>query len=219
MSINIEKLLNVEMSVLKSDTALLCLAASAASVNQQDVVTDCTKQFCEHKYELNHLYEALLQTYLFAGFPAALEALSTFATTLNNLSISFSPPKVEEYNVEEFIHRGVESCKSIYTNVYHSMRERLHIISPHLDEWMIVEGYGKMLSRPQLGLRTRELITVAILATTSWERQLYSHLRGAMNVGASEKECLAALKCSLHLCGEEVFLNALSMFQKIQSKQ
>jgi 4-carboxymuconolactone decarboxylase len=51
---------------------------------------------------------------------------------------------------------------------------------------MIVEGYGKVLSRPGLDLATRELCIVALLAPQDAAPQLYSHLRGALNAGAAE---------------------------------
>ena len=52
---------------------------------------------------------------------------------------------------------------------------------------MIVDGYGKTLSRPGLGVVERELATVAALAATGWPRQLAAHRAGALRVGASER--------------------------------
>jgi 4-carboxymuconolactone decarboxylase len=50
---------------------------------------------------------------------------------------------------------------------------------------MVVEGYGKVLARPGLSLITRELCVAALLAVLDAPAQLHSHLRGALNVGAS----------------------------------
>ena len=55
---------------------------------------------------------------------------------------------------------------------------------------MITEGYGKVLGRPGLDLPRRELCIVAACAATGQDRQLHSHLHGALNVGVS----LAALQ-------------------------
>jgi 4-carboxymuconolactone decarboxylase len=64
---------------------------------------------------------------------------------------------------------------------------------------MLVEGYGKVLGRPGLSLRRRELCIVAMLARQGRrvERQLYSHLRGALNAGASRAEVDEALEVAL----------------------
>ena len=66
-------------------------------------------------------------------------------------------------------------------------------LSPELAEWMIVEGYGKVLSRPQLSPVERELCTVAALTVMDWERQLFSHIKGALNVGAAKNEVKEAI--------------------------
>ncbi|MEW5994266.1 MAG: carboxymuconolactone decarboxylase family protein, partial [Candidatus Zixiibacteriota bacterium] len=47
------------------------------------------------------------------------------------------------------------------------------------------EGYGKVLSRPGLGIIDRELAIVSCLVIDRREKQLHSHIRGAANVGAS----------------------------------
>ena len=58
-------------------------------------------------------------------------------------------------------------------------------LHPALDTWMIVEGYGKVLSRPALDLARRELCVVAACAVGRQDRQLHSHLHGALHAGAS----------------------------------
>jgi 4-carboxymuconolactone decarboxylase len=49
------------------------------------------------------------------------------------------------------------------------------------------------LSRPQLDLVTRELCVVAACAASGQQRQLHSHLHGALNSGASVKQVGEAL--------------------------
>ena len=48
---------------------------------------------------------------------------------------------------------------------------------------MIFEGYGKVLSRHQLDMPTREGSIVACLIVDNRPRQLHSHIKGALNVG------------------------------------
>jgi 4-carboxymuconolactone decarboxylase len=59
---------------------------------------------------------------------------------------------------------------------------------------MIADGYGKVLSRPGLDLKTRELCIVAACAASSQQRQLHSHLHGALNAGASVSQVSEALE-------------------------
>jgi 4-carboxymuconolactone decarboxylase len=58
---------------------------------------------------------------------------------------------------------------------------------------MITEGYGRTLARPGLDLMRRELCTVAQTAVLEAPRQLHSHLRGAINAGATPGQIEGAL--------------------------
>ncbi len=178
---------------------LLCRAAANAVLNKQFELQACIHEYCDHEFDLQHMYEALLQIYLFAGFPAALEALSSMRSVLESRSISWYADDSEQYDLRVFERRGRETCERIYTGVYTAMRERVLALSAHLDMWMIVEGYGKVLSRSQLDLCTRELINSTILAACGWSRQLYSHLRGALNVGADADMCEESLAIAAEL--------------------
>jgi 4-carboxymuconolactone decarboxylase len=66
------------------------------------------------------------------------------------------------------------------------LRARLRELSPALDEWAVVEGYGKTLSRPGLDEAARELCVVAALAALGAARQLESHLEGARRLGVDD---------------------------------
>ena len=72
--------------------------------------------------------------------------------------------------------------------MYDRLRVNIRELHPALDAWMIVEGYGKVLSRPGLDLKRRELCIVAACAVLGQERQLHSHLHGALNAGATTAE-------------------------------
>jgi len=56
-----------------------------------------------------------------------------------------------------------------------------------------VDAYGKVIGRPGLDLKRRELCTVATTAVLGTAEQLHSHLRGALNTGASSEEIEAVL--------------------------
>jgi len=70
--------------------------------------------------------------------------------------------------------------------------ENLRQKSPELAAWIIEEGYGKVLSRPGVSLRLRELFSVALLAATGFPKQLFAHLRALVEMG-EKPETLAYL--------------------------
>src|SRR6185436_17214370 len=88
-------------------------------------------------------------------------------------------------DVADWEARGRETCRAVYGRMYDKLRHNIDGLHPALDAWMIVEGYGKVLSRPGLDLPRRELCIVAACVATSQERQLHSHLHGALNVGVA----------------------------------
>jgi 4-carboxymuconolactone decarboxylase len=184
----------LKASVLKSKIDALVFAAAAACLNRQDDVLQGISAAFKNGATTQEVYEAILQTYLFAGFPAALEGLITLKKFLKDENISFKSANHEEYDVHVFKNRGEILCRDIYTSAYEKMRARVGKLSPELDEWMIVEGYGKTLSRGVLKTVERELIIVGMLAALGWKNQLFSHIRGAMNAGASEIDCADVLK-------------------------
>lgn len=183
-------------SLLSQHTQLLVKIVIAAVTQDYDTLKGLLQTSLERGVAPVVLYEALLQTYLFAGFPAALESLTMLSLVLQQFRgdvVSDQKPVREEYNVADFRIRGEDLCKRVYTSAYHKMTELLEQHSPELREWMIIEGYGKTLSREGLNVLVRELLNVAVLAVLGWERQLYSHLRGSLNVGATITDCQGVL--------------------------
>ena len=91
-------------------------------------------------------------------------------------------------------------------------------IHPDLDRWMLQTGYGRVLSRPGLAPRMRELCVIAVLAGQNVTPQLFSHLRGAVNVGANVAECESVLKQTEFIWGPKAQIQALKVFEKVRPK-
>jgi 4-carboxymuconolactone decarboxylase len=136
--------------------------------------------------------EIILQSYLFAGFPRALNAARAWRAVSEHRA-----PSDDEHatvnDLEEWRERGEETCRVVYGEMYEKLRANIRELHPALDEWMIIDGYGKVLSRPNVDLRTRELCVVAACATSGQQRQLHSHLHGALNAGSNAAEIGAVL--------------------------
>ena len=140
--------------------------------------------------------EVLLQSYLFLGFPVALNALQLWRRRTERPA-----PRVRPEPPAVWIERGEAVCREVYGHQYEALREVMSGIHPELDRWAVVEGYGKVLGRPELDLATRELCIAAQLAGTDASRQLHSHLRGCLNVGNTPETVDAALDAVSDLIG------------------
>ncbi len=124
--------------------------------------------------------EVVLQSYLFAGFPRALNAARIWR---GFVGAPLAETLAETGGLHEWKERGKMTCSTVYGAAYDKLRDNIRSLHPLLDEWMITDGYGKILSRPLLDLKLRELCIVAACAASGQQRQLHSHLRGALNAG------------------------------------
>jgi 4-carboxymuconolactone decarboxylase len=136
--------------------------------------------------------ELLLQSILMVGYPRALIALTVWRK-LSGLPATDSDPDQDYSRAAEWTKRGEELCAVVYGENYRKLRESVRALHPVVDSWMITEGYGRTLARPGLDLRRRELCTVAQTAVLEAPRQLHSHLRGALNAGATFGQIEGAL--------------------------
>jgi 4-carboxymuconolactone decarboxylase len=145
--------------------------------------------------------EVVLQSYLFAGFPRALNA----AREWRRASGRPAPPEDGDAHAESraplWRERGERTCAIVYGPFYEALRRNIRDLHPALDAWMIVDGYGKVLSRPALDLRRRELCVVGACAAARQDRQLHSHLHGALHAGATAAELSDALRAVEDLSG------------------
>lgn len=131
--------------------------------------------------------ELILQSYIFVGFPRALNAAREWRRA-SGLPAPRNDDDASAARAAEWRARGEATCATVYGAAYERLRANIRDLHPALDEWMIVDGYGKLLSREGLDLRRRELCVVAMCGVLEQERQLHAHLHGALNAGATPAE-------------------------------
>lgn len=135
--------------------------------------------------------ELVLQSYLFSGFPRALNA----AREWRRLSPEAEPAEGagDPALAGQWLARGEATCAAVYGDMYEKLRRNVFELHPALDAAMVMDGYGKILGRGGLDLPRRELCIVAACAAAGQDRQLHSHLHGALNVGVAPAALSAAL--------------------------
>ncbi|HYL22300.1 MAG TPA: carboxymuconolactone decarboxylase family protein [Gemmatimonadales bacterium] len=139
--------------------------------------------------------ELLLQSMLVVGYPLALVAFGVWRAVAG-------PAPAEGQGTEALAHedweswaaRGAAVCRQVYGRAYHKLLVNLRALHPALEDLVLVDAYGKVIGRPGLDLKRRELTTVAAIAVLGAAQQLHSHLRGALNTGASVAEIEAVLE-------------------------
>jgi 4-carboxymuconolactone decarboxylase len=96
----------------------------------------------------------------------------------------------------------------------------IHDLNPDLSGWIIIEGYGKVLSRKRprqspFPLKVRELIAVDGLTALGWDRQLRMHIEGALNVGATCRELEEVIFQTCIFAGYPRAIEGLQMLDQI----
>jgi 4-carboxymuconolactone decarboxylase len=190
--------------------SLVRLSAILASSDEEDVRAALQQAAKTTSHEW--IEELLLQTYLFAGFPRTLNGMREWRRLV---AAPVSREVAPDY--ERFKERGERTCAMVYGPMYERLRRNIRDLRPVLDEWMIVEGYGKVLSRPGLDLGRRELCIVAACAATAQDRQLQSHLHGARNVGVAEPVVTAVLESLREVIPDKRLSRARRLWDRIRN--
>ena len=205
----------VRIDALDAETAALVrLAAVLAGGSEVEVRTELSAV----NGVVNPVWveEVILQTYLFAGFPRALNAARDWRRISGRSAPT--PAEDQERAVLDFSRRGEATCATVYGEFYERLRVNIRGLHPALDRWMITEGYGKVLGRPLLDLARRELCVVAACAIARQDRQLHSHLHGALNAGAAAGVVTAALQVVASFIDPEDMRRYLGLWARVQGK-
>lgn len=172
-------------------TAALIGYASAVAVGKEALLVQRARAVQSAQVPVIWLDELLLQSVLMVGWPRALIAAGVWRRQSGVRAPAADSSAAEDLAL--WRGRGEATCALVYGSNYDRLRENVRTLHPALDGWMVTDGYGKVLSRPGLDLARRELCIVAQTAVLGTDRQLHSHLRGALHAGASPALVEAAL--------------------------
>lgn len=187
--------------------------SGAVALGREPELAAALEEACEHGIAAE-VEEALVQSHLFVGFPAALNALARWR------ELSGRPPaEASGDDPRTRAERGEKICRRVYGDQYGSLRKNISGLHPDLDRWMVEDGYGKVLARPGLSLQDRELCVTALLAVQGARAQLHSHLRGALRVGASPDAVHAALEAVASLMDAETGSRAWQTWERVRRRQ
>jgi 4-carboxymuconolactone decarboxylase len=197
---------------LDDDTkALVRLAVVVSAGADQDVTSAVGAAAASIPAEW--VEELILQTYLFAGFPRALNAMRAWRRVWPE------PAAADSFgNVPMWQAQGETTCRVVYGDVYERLRGNIRRLHPALDDWMIVEGYGKVLSRPGLDLARRELCIIAACAASVQDRQLHAHLHGALNAGVDPTVVDHAIDAMADLLGDARARGVRLLWARVRGK-
>ncbi len=156
------------------------------------------------------LAEVFLHLSLLLGFPTMLEGLAMLRSVMGDAKTSHT----NKLSDKDRFARGTTVLKRVYGRMYDRLLANLKSVHPELPELITRDVYGRIISRPGLSLKDREVINVAVLTIQELHEQLYSHIRGALRLGVSAKNIERVILMSSRIGGTDP-ARSLSMLSKL----
>jgi len=165
---------------------ILAIYSAAVALADEMILDTAVSVGQKYSLERQHFYEIILQSYLFLGFPRMLDAAYHLNRFFPSPDGDSRLEKISDKEATKWYEHGIKLCQQIYGDNYLLLKERVESLAPDIFRWMIIEGYGKVLSRQVINIVDRELAIVAALMVDNRQKQLFSHMKGTLNAGASE---------------------------------
>jgi len=198
---------------------LYCPLLSAALAGRQEkalrlIIGDALN----HGVSPKTIDEIILQSHLFLGFPAMIEASRLFADIRGRRPASPKvPAPYTEKNCTGWNASGLAKIKKIYGPAFERLVRYINAFSPQILTWMINDGYGQVLSRPGASFALRELSVVATLTVTAYENQLKAHIHGALNVGVDASLMADTIDRCRYFCPAGHIQSARAILEKLRA--
>lgn len=190
-------------------TTLRTILLAAGHVASGDIPGVLASYSHIDKSEHAKAYElTIVQAAPIIGIPRALHS----ASALQQLGVHYQSTTTADdetttstscASIEQMRTRGEQTFEQVYGRNSERVQKRLATFHPKLHDWIITSVYGSCFDSesPLVTMRERELAIVAMLAVDPCASvQLASHIRGAINVGATPQEVEAVINQTEFVC-------------------
>lgn len=165
----------------------------------------------------SEIRETVYQCAPFVGFPKTLNAIAAMNEVFSERGITLPLPAAETVTEEDRFERGLAVQKPLYGD---EIKERYAWLpgefAAAVPRFLTELGFGDFATRKGLDAKTRELLTVVILAALGGaETQVRSHVAGALKVGCSKEEVVCALVHAMPYMGIPRLFNALNCAKEL----
>ena len=113
------------------------------------------------------------------------------------------------------------AARNIRSKLWGERREKiernLEQLDPDLAKLVFEVAYDSVLARPDLDLKTRELLAVTALLSVGGEGELETHIRGALNCGATFNELKETMLQAAMFLGFPKALLGMRVLQSVRA--
>lgn len=171
--------------------------------------------------KVNEIKEVLVQLYAYAGFPRSLNAIHTFMAVLeerqaNGVKDEEGPqarPLPAELDRDEY---GAKVRAKLAGQEEIPPPAGYQLFAPVIDQFLKQHLFADIFARDNLDHQSRELATIAALASmTGTAGQLRFHLGAAMNTGLSKDQMEAFVEALRSSVGSEEAEQAAAVLEEV----
>lgn len=160
----------------------------------------------------SEIRETVYQCAPFVGFPKTLNAIAAMNEVFSERGITLPLPAAETVTEEDRYQKGLALQSPVYGD---EIAERYKWLpgefAAAVPRFLTELGFGDFATRKGLDAKTRELLTVVILAALGGaETQVRSHVAGALKTGSTEEDVVCALTHAMPYMGIPRFFNAVN---------
>lgn len=162
------------------------------------------------------LREAIYQCAPFIGFPRTLNAVETLNAVFRERGLSLPLAAQATVTEEDRHRRGAAVQRPLYGD---EIREAMRGLPDGMDEavpdFLTELCFGDFYTRGALDVKSRELLSLCVLATLGAERQIAAHAAGCLHAGCERETLYAAMVQCLPYVGFPNALNAIRTIAEI----
>ena len=176
---------------LSEQHAAITMIGAFTAAGDLPRLTTALNQALDAGVTVNQVKEVLVQMYAYAGFPRSLNGISTFMTVLGQrrdkgITDETGPEPSPLPAGTDILELGAKNQTELSGA---PVTGPMFDFAPAIDEFLKTHLFGDIFSRDNLDWRSREVATIAALATLKGtESQLRSHFTIGLNTGLTEAQ-------------------------------
>lgn len=179
--------------VLNAKQKSIATAASYAARGDQAGLKQALAEGLDADVTVNEFKEILVQAYAYCGFPRSLNALNTLMQVVDERGNKDEQGRLPGAKPQgSSLEYGANNQTKL---VGAQVQGKIYDFAPAIDEFLKAHLFGDIFARDNVDWQTRELATVAMLASlTNVDSQLKSHINVGKHNGLTDEQIAEILE-------------------------
>lgn len=162
------------------------------------------------------LREAIYQCAPFIGFPKTLNAIATINEVFKERGLTLPLETQGTVSESNRYEKGFDIQNPLYgTEIKDALQSLPEGMGEEISRFLTEMCFGDFYTRNTLDVKTRELLSICVLATLGADKQIYSHTVGNLWAGNTKETLYAAMIQCIPYIGFPNALNAINIMKTV----